>query len=161
MVDGTRAQFASSSTPVNWQARELMSRELALMTTADTDMFRGHEKMSSMAAREWARDVECAAQLLGRPRLAFRRHLAGGEHARTVVAGDDVGDVVLRRFPPGDTAGDHELLVTDRLAALEGLAPRLLASAESHTDGALLVNELIDGTAPGVVSDQDLANGLA
>lgn len=130
-------------------------------TTADTGTFRAREKMCFMAFDEWAKDVECAAQLLGRPSLAFRRRLTGGEHARTVVAGDGYGDVVLRRFPPGDAAGEHELLVTERLAALDGLAPRLLASAASHTDGALLVNELIDGTAPGAVSDQDLATGLA
>lgn len=114
-----------------------------------------------MASGEWARDVACATQLLGRPTLTFRRCLTGGEHARTVVAGDSDGDVVLRRFPPGDTAARHELLVNERLAALDGLAPRLLASADSRTDGALLINELIDGNAPGAVSDQDLATGLA
>lgn len=114
-----------------------------------------------MTLSEWARDVECAARLLNRPFLAFRRCLSGGEHARTVVAGDDVGNVVVRRFPPGDAAGRHELFVTERLAMLDGLAPRLLASIDDANDGALLVTDLIDGTAPQAVSDQDLASGLA
>lgn len=92
-----------------------------------------------MVGSECARDVERAAHLLDRPSLVFRRCLTGGEHARTMVAGDGVGDVVLRRFPPGDTAGRHEMVVNGRLAALDGLAPRLLAAADDHGDGALLV----------------------
>lgn len=120
-----------------------------------------HEKMGPMAPSECDRDVEHAAQLLERPLLAFRRYLTGGEHARTVVAGDCLGDVVLRRFPPGDPAGGHELAVTKLLADLDFLAPRLLASADVPDHGALLVTELIDGAAPQAVSDQDMAIGLA
>ena len=79
-------------------------------------------------------DVAVAARLLGRPGLSLRRVLAGGTHARTVVAGDPGGEVVVRRFPSGDPAGRHEVVIAERLTGLDWLAPRLLATEEDDVE---------------------------
>lgn len=106
-------------------------------------------------------DVADAARLLERPQLTLRRVLTGGTHARTVVAGDRSGDVVVRRFPPGDPAGRHEVIVAVRLEDLGGLAPRLLAMKEDEVAGDLLVAELVDGGPLGAIADERLASELA
>lgn len=56
------------------------------------------------------------------------RPLAGGTHAMTHLLRtvDPRLDVVLRRFPAGDTAARDEAVVLTALDGLDGLAPRLI-----------------------------------
>jgi aminoglycoside phosphotransferase (APT) family kinase protein len=57
--------------------------------------------------------------------------LAGGTHARTyrIQTANPEREIILRQFPPGDQAADHEAQVLAALDGLGGLAPRLLASS--------------------------------
>ena len=57
--------------------------------------------------------------------------LAGGTHARTyrIQTANPEREIILRQFPPGDDAADHETQVLAALDGLGGLAPRLLASS--------------------------------
>lgn len=85
--------------------------------------------------RFWAA-VERAAALAG-PDATVREisALAGGTHAHTyqIHTSNPELEIILREFPPGDTAARHEAEVLTALDGLDGLAPRLLASG---TDGA-------------------------
>ncbi|WUI03791.1 phosphotransferase [Spirillospora sp. NBC_00431] len=58
------------------------------------------------------------------------RRLAGGTHAAThLLESSDAGkQIVLRRFPHGDTAAANEARVPNLLDGLDGWAPRLLAA---------------------------------
>jgi aminoglycoside phosphotransferase (APT) family kinase protein len=73
-----------------------------------------------------------AAALAG-PNATVRqiRALAGGTHARTCLirTATPEQEFVLREFPAGDPAAGHEARVLAALDGLDGLAPRLLASA--------------------------------
>jgi aminoglycoside phosphotransferase (APT) family kinase protein len=92
--------------------------------------------------------VERAAALAG-PCAVVRevRALAGGTHARTCLIRtvNPEREFVLREFPPGDDAVSSETRVLAALDGLDGLAPRLLASAESNAPSAgswLLISRL-------------------
>ncbi|MFG1857961.1 phosphotransferase family protein [Actinomadura geliboluensis] len=68
-----------------------------------------------------------AAEATGGPVHAARR-LAGGTHAATHLLETPLGQAVLRRFPPGDTAAVNEAHALEVLDGLHGWAPRLLGS---------------------------------
>ncbi len=68
-----------------------------------------------------------AAEATGGPVHAVRR-LAGGTHAATHLLETPLGQAVLRRFPPGDTAAVNEAHALEVLDGLHGWAPRLLGS---------------------------------
>jgi aminoglycoside phosphotransferase (APT) family kinase protein len=59
------------------------------------------------------------------------RTLAGGTHARTylIQTANPVREFILREFPCGDDAACNETRVLSVLEGLDGLAPRVLASA--------------------------------
>jgi aminoglycoside phosphotransferase (APT) family kinase protein len=101
------------------------------------------------------RDVPCApaaverAAALAGPGATVRevRALAGGTHARTswIRTVNPEREFVLREFPPGYDAVSNETRVLAALDGLDGLAPRLLASAMSDTPSAgswLLISRL-------------------
>ncbi|WP_250034737.1 phosphotransferase family protein [Paractinoplanes maris] len=74
------------------------------------------------AALAWVADVT------GAPITAVRR-LAGGTHAAThLIESGGVTEVVLRRFPPGDSASARKARILGLLDGLDGLAPRLIAA---------------------------------
>jgi hypothetical protein len=72
-----------------------------------------------------------AAQAVG-PAASARtvRRLAGGTHAATHLLRTErpAGELVLRRFPPGDEAAAREARVLEALDGLDGWAPRLAAA---------------------------------
>lgn len=75
------------------------------------------------------------------------RRLAGGTHAAThaLMSEQPTVEMVLRRFPPGDTAAAREARVLTLLDGLDGWAPRLLAAdPEGHHLGqpATLLSKL-------------------
>lgn len=63
--------------------------------------------------------------------------LAGGTHADTylIQTADPEQEFILRQFPPGDHAVGNETRALAALDGLDGLAPRLLASATSGLPG--------------------------
>lgn len=91
-------------------------------------------------------DAARASRLLGRPVRAVAR-LSGGEHAVTATVTDGVDVFVMRRFPPGDTAVRHEVLVWDRLKALGDLVPAFIAHDDCAA-GPAIVTQWLPGTAP-------------
>lgn len=100
-------------------------------------MTRGEE--AALAAR--------ATRLTGRP-LRLVRALPGGAHARTLLVADADGELVVRRFPDGDAAPEHEVGVLARLGSLGDLAPRLVA----YGDG-LVVTTRVPGGPPSPAAD--------
>lgn len=75
------------------------------------------------------------------------RRLAGGTHAATHALRTEhpTVEMVLRRFPPGDTAAAREARMLTLLDGLDGWAPRLLgADPEGHRAGrpATLLSQL-------------------
>ncbi|WP_242652838.1 phosphotransferase family protein [Intrasporangium flavum] len=91
-------------------------------------------------------DAVEASRLLGRPVRAVAR-LSGGEHAVTATVTDGIDMYVVRRFPPGDSAVRHEVLVLDRLEGLRDLVPALVAHDASAT-GPAIVTRMLPGTPP-------------
>jgi len=98
------------------------------------------------------------------------RRLAGGTHASTHLLATTApdGEMVLRRYPPGDDAASREASVLTALDGLDGWAPRLLAvdaSGERFDQPATLMTRLtgwadITSYAPSSVAEQ-LAQTLA
>jgi aminoglycoside phosphotransferase (APT) family kinase protein len=80
--------------------------------------------------------VERAAGLAGPDATVLElQALAGGTHARTYLVRtvNPEREFILREFPPGDEAPGSEARVLSVLDGLDGLAPRILASAEGWT----------------------------
>lgn len=79
------------------------------------------------------------------------RLLAGGTHARTclIKMANPQLEVVLRQFPPGDDAASREAEVLTTLDGLDGLAPRLLASAldDGSREGSWVLISRLSGGA--------------
>ena len=76
--------------------------------------------------------MELAAALAGpNAKVQGTLALAGGTHAHTylIQTANPEQEFILREFPPGDDAAGNEARVLDALDGLDGLAPRLLASA--------------------------------
>ncbi|MDR0343161.1 MAG: aminoglycoside phosphotransferase family protein, partial [Nocardiopsaceae bacterium] len=96
--------------------------------------------------------IRRAAELAG-PSAIVRavRVLAGGTHARTclITTANPQLEVVLRQFPPGDDGASREREVLAALGGLDGLAPRLLASAldDGSDAGTWLLISRLPGTA--------------
>lgn len=98
------------------------------------------------------------------------RRLAGGTHASThlLATTEPDGEMVLRRYPPGDDAAGREASVLTALDGLDGWAPRLLAvdaSGERFDEPATLMTRLpgwadITSISPSSVAGQ-LARTLA
>ncbi|XTZ18827.1 phosphotransferase family protein [Micromonospora echinospora] len=89
-----------------------------------------------------------AAEVAGPGAFAYTvRRLTGGTHAATHLLRTErpAGEMVLRRFPPGDDAAAREAGVLAALDGLDGWAPRLLAADPAgHRFGgpALLITRL-------------------
>ncbi|TDD38824.1 aminoglycoside phosphotransferase family protein [Actinomadura sp. KC06] len=104
-----------------------------------------------------------AAQAAGEPVRVVRR-LPGGTHAAThlLATAETRKELVLRRFPHGDTAAANEARVLDVLGGLDGWAPQLLgADPDGHRFGepAVLITRLpgradIMSVAPGTAAVQ-------
>lgn len=96
--------------------------------------------------------VERAAELAG-PNATVRgiRALAGGTHAGTYLlwTADPAQEFILREFPPGDDAARDEARVLAALDGLDGLAPRVLATAGSgqSPEGSWLLISRLPGAA--------------
>lgn len=108
--------------------------------------------------------VDAAARLLGRP-LTLVRELTGGQHARTLLAGDDAERVVVRMFPRGDDSVARELAVLARLGPLGRLAPAELTHGDLDGHG-VIVTEAVPGGPPSptldpVVTGEQLGVALA
>lgn len=81
------------------------------------------ESLPPPAALAWAAETagpEASAHTV--------RRLAGGTHAATHLLRTErpAGELVLRRFPPGDDAPENEARVLTALDGLDGWAPRLV-----------------------------------
>lgn len=81
------------------------------------------------------------------PAARWSRRLMGGTHALTDVLRTVHGEVVARRFDPGDDAVVREQKVLDILSGLSGLAPQLLAGDPdgSLTGSPSIVTTLVPG----------------
>jgi aminoglycoside phosphotransferase (APT) family kinase protein len=93
-----------------------------------------------------------AAELAGpAASVAAVRVLAGGTHARTCLirTANPQLEMVVRQFPPGDDAASREAEVLAALGGLDGLAPRLLASApdDGSPEGSWVLISRLPGTA--------------
>lgn len=77
--------------------------------------------------------------------------LPGGTHARTCLIETENPqlEVVVRQFPPGDDAASRESEVLAALGGLDGLAPRLLASAvdDGSDEGSWVLISRLPGAA--------------
>lgn len=89
-----------------------------------------------------------AAEIAG-PNASVRtvQRLVGGTHAAThlLETVDPAGEMVLRRFPPGDRAAAREARVLAALDGLGGWAPRLLGAdpdGERFSEPATLITRL-------------------
>lgn len=106
----------------------------------------------SEAVRSWVEDVAGAAVTSARP-------LPGGTHADTYLVTTGPGrDVVVRTFPPGDSAAGREARILGALDGLDGLCPRLLASDAdgSLTGGPATVISRLRGAAEITAGDPDV-----
>lgn len=95
----------------------------------------GLDEITVAAARLLRRDVEVV------------RPLAGGQHAAAVMVTDGTARYVVRAFPPGDDAVDHEVAILGRLGPLGSLAPRLIAHRRDP-GRPIIITAAITGTAP-------------
>jgi aminoglycoside phosphotransferase (APT) family kinase protein len=67
---------------------------------------------------------------------------------------------VLRRFPPGDDAVTHELLVLDRLTGLGDLVPALVAHDDSVAGPAILTQKLPGAPPSSTLAAETIARQL-
>lgn len=94
----------------------------------------GHTSMRTDGFDELQRYAWVATEVAGpSARVTAVRALGGGTHANTslVQTENPEREIVLREFPAGDDAAEREARVLGALGGLNGLAPRLLASAGS------------------------------
>lgn len=100
--------------------------------------------------------VQRAGVLLGRD-LQVQRQLPGGQHALTVLVSDGEHELVVRGFPPQDTAVAREVAVLPRLVPLGTWVPQLVAHS---TDPSVPV--IITTRVPGDHPSPDLSpTGMA
>lgn len=90
--------------------------------------------------------VAAASKLL-RHDVALVRPLTGGQHATTVMVTDGTTPYVVRVFPASDDAANHEAAILNRLGALGGLVPQLIAYGHDQ-DRPIIVTSTIAGSTP-------------
>ncbi len=88
-----------------------------------------------------------AGEFLGR-RLELITRLRGGEHALTILVRGERDEYVVRLFPVGDEAGDHEVEVYGRLDDLGSRAPRLVGYTAESELGPIIITTRVPGGPP-------------
>ncbi|MBM6590656.1 phosphotransferase [Brevibacterium sp. RIT 803] len=90
--------------------------------------------------------VRSASRLLGRE-LILVDYLTGGQHATTLLATDGETEYVVRGFPAHDDSAVREAEILNRISALGGWVPRLIAVSDELRD-PVIVTSRVAGTAP-------------